>query len=80
MPSLTGGLCIASSEVERDGCNAEILLLLELVLQCREEFRVDFASELFDIVYRLFKVLLLVASPFFHFRVPGIDFLDCLGT
>lgn len=70
----------SSSEVECDGCDTEVLLLLELVLECGEELRVDLASKLLNVVNRFLKVLLLVTGPLLHLRVPGIDLLDGLGT
>ena len=69
-----------ASKVKCDWCHAEILLLLELVLQSGEEFRVNLACELFDIVNRLLEVLLFIAGPLFHLEVPGVNFLDSLRT
>ena len=57
---------VASSKVESDGCNAEVFLLLEFVLQCREELRVDFTGKLLHIVNSFLQVLLLVAGPLLH--------------
>ena len=71
---------VASSKVESDGCNAEVFLLLEFVLQSWEELRVDFTGELLHIIDCFLQVLLLVAGPLFHLWVPGIDLLDSLCT
>ena len=71
---------VASSKVESDGCNAEVFLLLEFVLQCWEELGVYFTSELLHIINSFLQVLLLIAGPLFHFRVPGINLFDSLCT
>ena len=68
------------SEIERNRCHAQVLLLLELVLQGRQELRVHLAGKLLDILDGLLKVLLLVTGPLFHLRVPGINLLNGFGT
>ena len=53
---------------------------MELILQSGEEFRVDLASELFNVVNGLLQVLLLVASPLLHLEVPRVYLLYSLRT
>ena len=71
---------VASSKVESDGCNAEVFLLLEFVLQCWEELGVDFTGELLHIVNSFLQVFLLVTGPLLHLWVPRIDLLDGFCT
>ena len=53
---------------------------MELILQSGEEFRVDLASELFNVVNGLLQVLLLVARPLLHLEVPRVYLLYSLRT
>jgi len=74
-------LVASFSEVEWKVGNVQVLLLLELVFESREEFWVHFESELLKILNNDLKVLLfLVACPLFQIPIPGIDLLNTLGT
>jgi hypothetical protein len=69
----------SSSEIECYRGYFEVLVLAEFILECGEELRVDFESELFKVLNDTLNVSFFVAGPLFHLAVPGIDLLNALG-